>query len=142
MTTVSPGTIAADRGTASRGALWLGLVLALFAPAAYVIQLRMNQLFIPWYLPVAGTLAVAILLFALWRRRSVWRFLAVGLALLLVAAEWLLLVSVKLPVYTGPVAAGRVFPAFTATLADGTPFTQEQLKNDKNTALVFFRGRW
>jgi hypothetical protein len=86
--------------------------------------------------------AALLLLVSIWRRRSVWRLLAVALVVFLAAFEWHLMYSVKLPAYTGPVTAGHPFPGFSATLADGTPFTQEELKSDKNTALVFFRGRW
>jgi peroxiredoxin len=40
------------------------------------------------------------------------------------------------------VAAGKPFPVFTTTKADGSPFTQRDLEGDRITVMVFFRGRW
>jgi len=51
-------------------------------------------------------------------------------------------VLMKLPAYSGPLAVGQPFPAFTSSLADGTPFDQSKLASEQTTALVFFRGRW
>jgi peroxiredoxin len=53
-----------------------------------------------------------------------------------------LLVLMSTPAYTGPAQAGQPFPQFTATRADGEPFTEDHLSGRKNTVLVFFRGRW
>jgi hypothetical protein len=115
----------------------LGLVL-------YILQFAVAKILAtPWYTPILGTLGVGLLVLALFRARTVWRFLAVGIFGLLVVGEWYFLLSVSvLPAYSGPVAAGRSFPAFTTTFADGSPFTQANLGGEKNTVLVFFRGRW
>ena len=48
----------------------------------------------------------------------------------------------RLPAYTGPVAAGQPFPEFATQRADGSPFTQRDLEGDQNNVMVFFRGRW
>jgi hypothetical protein len=61
---------------------------------------------------------------------------------LLAGAEWAMMFAMRLPSYTGPIAAGRAFPAFATMRSDGTPFTHDNLKGDQNTVLVFFRGRW
>jgi peroxiredoxin len=53
----------------------------------------------------------------------------------------MLLVVFALPPYTGPVKAGQPFPEFATTLADGSSFTQNDLKGEQNTALFFFNGR-
>jgi peroxiredoxin len=50
--------------------------------------------------------------------------------------------AMRLPPYTGPIAVRRPFPAFDARLADGTPFTQDDLAGNRHAVLVFFRGRW
>ena len=50
-------------------------------------------------------------------------------------------VYTRLPEYEGPLV-GQPFPAFATVLADGTSFTKQQLPGDKDTVLVFFRGRW
>ena len=60
----------------------------------------------------------------------------------LAGAEGAFLAALRLPAYTGPVAAGRPFPAFATIRADGTPFTQSDLEGDQDTVMVFFRGRW
>ena len=46
------------------------------------------------------------------------------------------------PPYAGPAKMGEKLPAFTATLADGSPFTNSNLQEGKPTVLVFFRGHW
>jgi hypothetical protein len=144
MTLATPSAApAAVQRASGRTFLWLGILLALLGPIAYIVQLSLKQLKVPWYLPVVGTLAAGLLLWSLWRKRSVWRFLALGLVGLLATFEWWVVLSLtKLPAYTGPVAAGQAFPAFTAMGADGSSFTQEHFKGDKRTVLVFFRGRW
>ena len=62
--------------------------------------------------------------------------------MLLAGAEWAFLLEMRLPAYTGPVAAGQPFPEFTTQRADGTPFTQHDLEGDQKNVMVFFRGRW
>jgi peroxiredoxin len=52
------------------------------------------------------------------------------------------LFSGQLPEYSGPVAAGQPFPAFTTRQADGAMFTRDDLKGNRDNVLVFFRGRW
>ena len=71
------------------------------------------------------------------------RGLALILVALLAAGEWwFLLVYVRLPAYTGPVAARQSFPEFHALRVDGTGFTQRDFVGDRDTALIFFRGHW
>jgi hypothetical protein len=120
----------------------LGLVLAVVGLGAYVAQVMASHLWAPWYLPLSGTLGVLLLVAALVQARSVWRWLALLLVLLLTGVEWSLLLGLRLPPYTGPVAVGHSFPAFTTTRADGSPFTQRDLQADQHTVFVFFRGRW
>ena len=138
-TTLAP----APRRSPGRLYLWLGLALGLLGPAFYAVQLQAHRLTTPWYMPILGSVAVAAVLFALWRTRSIWRFLALALLVLFAAGEWFLLLSMsKLPPYTGPVAVGQPFPAFSTTLADGSTFDDSSLKGNQATVLVFFRGRW
>jgi hypothetical protein len=96
---------------------------------------------VPWYLPILGTLGTILMVVALARGRSIWRILGVGLLGLLAVGEWFLSTS-KLPAYTGPLKAGQPFPAFTTTLADGSPFSESSLKGEYKTVMVFFRGHW
>jgi hypothetical protein len=102
----------------------------------------MKILTVPWYTPILGTLGALLLIVALLQSWSWWRILALLVFGLLVAGEWyFLLVFTRTPAYTGPIA-GQTFPAFTAKLADGSTFTQDSLRGNQNTVLVFFRGRW
>jgi hypothetical protein len=125
-----------------RHLLVIGLVLGALGVLAYATQLSMQRLWTPWYLPVSATLGVLFLLLSLWRARTAWRVITLVLLVLLAAAEWTLLAHARLPEYAGPVAAGVSFPAFTTARADGTPFTRSDLAGDRNSVLVFFRGRW
>jgi hypothetical protein len=96
----------------------------------------------PWYMPAAALLGVALVVASLWERRTVGRVLALVVVLLLAGFELTALNVLRLPPYTGPIEVGRAFPTFEARRADGTPFTQNELVGDQDHALVFFRGRW
>jgi hypothetical protein len=96
----------------------------------------------PWYAPLLGTLGVALIVLALMRLRSFWRWTAVVIFTLLVAFQWWALLAMRTPAYTGPVKDGQPFPAFATTLADGSAFTRADLEGDQNTVMVFFRGHW
>jgi hypothetical protein len=120
----------------------LGLLLAPVGVIAYLVQVWALQLKAPWYMPILGTLAAALIVVSLWQKRTVWRILALIPVLLLAAAEWMFLLGTQLPAYTGPVAVGQPFPAFATVRADDTPFTQRDLEGDQNSVLVAFRGRW
>jgi hypothetical protein len=123
--------------------LWLAVALALLTPVVFGVQVfGLKILRTPWYLPVLGTLSLLLIVAALIRARSVWRIINVLWIGLLAAGEWFILAASTLPEYAGPVQVGQPFPAFTTTLAGGETFTQEQLKGDRNTVMVFFRGRW
>src|SRR5206468_332568 len=76
----------------------------------------------------AATLGVVLLVASLWQARSVWRLLALVLVVLLAGAEWAMLLGLREPAYTGPVAAGQTFPEFATARADGTPFTRRDLE--------------
>jgi hypothetical protein len=110
--------------------------------AAYVAQLWAQRLMAPWYVPASATLGAALLVAALVRRPTVLRGLALLLLTLLAAAEWVMLLGMRLPAYGGPVAEGQPFPAFTTARADGSTFTRDDLAGGQKTVLVFFRGRW
>lgn len=140
-----------DRHPTSAGAgkhpgrlyLLLGALLTAAGLIVYALQLRWNVLWAPWYVPILATVGVVFAVLALARARSAWRWAAAVLLALFAAAEWVfLLVLMNTPAYTGPARPGQAFPAFTATLADGSTFTQDNLKGDQNTVLVFFRGHW
>jgi hypothetical protein len=139
---MTTSTIAAQRSSSGRLLLGLGLALAPLGIIAYVVQLTLNRLWAPWYMPAAATLGVVLVAVSLWQRRTVWRVLGLAFTVLLAAGTWMVLFGEPLPPYTGPVAAGQPFPAFTTSRADATPFTENDLKGDQDNVLVFFRGRW
>jgi hypothetical protein len=123
--------------------LFLGMLVALAGLVIYPFQLSRKNLDPPWYAPILATVGLALVGFALLRSRSVWRWLAVVFFTLLAAGEWLMmLVFLSAPLYPGPVKIGQPFPAFATTLADGSAFSQKSLLGDKNTVMIFFRGRW
>jgi hypothetical protein len=140
---MATSSAAAPRRFPGRLFLALGLGLAALGVIGYVVQLSLQRLITPWYMPAAATLGVVCLVLSLWQRRTVWRILGLVLVLLLAGAEWTFLLAARLPPYSGPVAAGEPFPAFATTQFDGTPFTDRDLKGgDQDSVLVFFRGRW
>jgi cytochrome oxidase Cu insertion factor (SCO1/SenC/PrrC family) len=112
-------------------------------PVLYIAELTvLHRLAVPWYAAVLGTVAALLAVAALVRARTVTRGVIALLLILLAGFEWFFLAEMKLPTYDGPVAAGALFPAFASTRADGSPFTDNDLKDGRNTVLVFFRGRW
>ena len=139
MSTTSP---AAPRRYPGRLWLALGLLLPILGVGAYVVQVWMGRLAAPWYMPCIATLGLIVVVLALSKARSVWRYLALVLVLLLAGAAWAFLLVPRLPPYSGPVAVGKPFPAFTTARSDGSSWTQSQLEGDDNSVMVFFRGRW
>jgi hypothetical protein len=119
-----------------------GLGLVGLGVLGYVVQLWLGYLRAPRYLPITGALGVLLIVLSLRQARTVWRVLALGLVGLLTAVGVVLLVKARLPDYAGPVKVDEPFPAFEVARADGTPFTQRDLVGDKNSLMVFFRGRW
>src|SRR5262245_34270874 len=132
------------RRSTGRGYFWAGLGACVLGFGLAVAQFAwLKRQVVPWYSPALATLGALLLLVAVTRRWSIVR----GIALLLVAAfagfQWLFLVSLaKLPDYEGPARAGRPFPEFRATYADGRPFTDADLRDNSRRVMVFFRGRW
>jgi hypothetical protein len=120
----------------------LGLGLALLGVALYVVQISLERLMAPWYLPAFALLGVILVGRSLWKRRTIWRILALAAVVLLAGGEIAMLVALRLPAYTGSIAAGKTFPAFQTKRADGTAFTQRDLVGEQASAMVFFRGRW
>ncbi len=128
--------------SSGRFALLLGLTLGALGVLAYVVQVLVKHLVAPWYLPVLASAGVCLLVVALWRQRSLWRWAALVLGIVLAGFSWTFLLATRLPAYAGPVARGEAFPAFATVRADGKPFTQRDLVGGQDSVLVFFRGRW
>jgi hypothetical protein len=122
--------------------LLLGLGVAILGVAAYAVQISLERLIAPWYMPALASLGLVLVVLSLLEKRTVWRVLALLVVTLLTGAEWAFLYAMRLPPYKGPIAVGRPFPAFETKRADGTPFTERDLAGDLNSVLVFFRGRW
>ncbi len=140
---MTTATTALPHRNPGRMFLALGFGLAALGIACYIAQVQVGHLKRPWYLPLSAMLGVVCLVVSLWKRRSVWRVLSLILLVLLAGAEWGFLLGSRLPSYTGTqVAVGKSFPAFATVKADGVPFTQRDLEGDRDTVMVFFRGRW
>lgn len=122
--------------------MYLGLVVTAGGIIAYAVQLFNHRLVTPWYMPLLATVGAALIARSLWRRRTLWRVLAMLLVTLAAAGEWMMLLGMRLPDYAGPVAAGRAMPDFTSARASGGPLTHRDLVGDQNHLFVFFRGRW
>jgi hypothetical protein len=126
-----------------RPLLLLGVLVALAGPVLMIVLMFAAKILVaPWYLPLLGTLGLALIVMALVRSRSIWRWTAVAVFTLFVAFQWWTMLAMRTPAYTGPVKDGESFPAFASTLADGSSFSQNDLKGDQNTVMVFFRGHW
>ena len=122
--------------SAGIGVCLLGLLLP-------VAQFSLKLLVVPWYSPALATLGVFLLLVSLARRRSFPRVAALVVVAALAGFQWFFWVSlIKLPDYAGPARAGQQFPAFSTTLADGSPFTDSDFRDKSRHVMVFFRGRW
>jgi hypothetical protein len=129
--------------TPGRSLLLLGVFLAVAGPVVMILLMFAAKILItPWYAPLLGTLGVALIVLALMRSRSIWRWTAVVIVTMLVAFQWWALLAMRTPAYTGPVKDGQPFPAFATRLADGSAFTRADLQGDQNTVMVFFRGHW
>lgn len=136
-----PSTITASPRS-GRGLALLGFLLAIVGLGSYIALIAARRLVLPWYLPVTATLGVLLVAASLWRARSGWRIAALIAVFLLAGMEWMFVFATRLPAYTGPVAVGKPFLAFTSVRADGTAFTERDLRDEQTTVLVFFRGRW
>jgi hypothetical protein len=131
--------------TRKRGRLlvWTGVGLALLGIVLCIVQFSLKILYVPWYAPALATTGALLLLAAVAQRRGVIRIIALVLVAALAGLEWYFLGSlIKLPQYTGPAQAGKPIPSFRTILADGRPFTQQDLQTGQTTVLTFFRGRW
>jgi hypothetical protein len=123
--------------------LWAGILLCPLALGLAAAQFQLKYLVVPWYTPALTTLGTFLLLLSVARRRSILRVGSLLLVGALAAFEWYFLVwAMKLPDYHGPADTGKPFPAFTTTLADGTSFTDANLRDGTRRVLTFFRGRW
>jgi hypothetical protein len=135
-----------DRAVPRRGhgAFWAGIALSLLGIALTFVQYNvLKQTMMPWYAPALATLGACLLLYSVIRRPGVIRVIALLLFAALAALEWYAISELtRLPEYKGPARAGAAIPAFETTLADGRPFTDEDLGDGKPSVFTFFRGRW
>lgn len=118
-------------------------ILVIAGPLAYIVQLQLRALYMPWYIPVFGALGALSLIKAFRRNGGKLRLFAslvgVGVAVFELIA---LVVLSKIPTYSGPAQPGQVFPAFEAELADGSRFGDADLRRGDPSLVLFFRGRW
>lgn len=130
-----------------RGRRWplfaVGVLLFVLGPVGYFVMLKARYLATPWHAPVLALLGLVLMSASVRRQPGAWRIVAIVPFVLLCVLEWFfVLVAVQTPAYVGPAKPGEKLPGFTTTLADGQPFSNNDLALGKPTALVFFRGRW
>ena len=122
----------------------LGLLLLVGVVATMIVQVVVLKTHSNYWI-IGGAMAVGVIfmLLGLASKRGVVRTAATGLAAILTAGFWyMVLAGSKLPTYDGPAAVGNEIPAFEAKLADGTPFTKADLTGGGPSVLVFFRGKF
>jgi hypothetical protein len=123
--------------------LVLGLLAVVGGPVIFTAQMLNKSLLAPWYVPILATLGALLVAWSLVQSRTLWRWGVAGVSALFAALVWLwMLVGLAIPPYTGPVTVGQAFPGFETRLASGAAFRQEDLRGDKDTILLFFRGHW
>lgn len=128
---------------ADRVLVFAAVLIAFAAVAVYMFRMSAGHLTTPWYVPITATAGLTIVGLTLLRRRTAWRIGAFALLAVLTAFEWWFILGFTAqPPYQGPVSIGKPAPEFIATRADNSSFTSADLKSDKDTILVFFRGRW
>jgi peroxiredoxin len=146
-TTADPATtgpsIDPNRGK-SRLLFWSAAAVAILLIPIFFAQVFWARILItPWYLPIGGTAAALVTIYALGRPVRWGRAGVVAGCVALACLEWYFVLAMTLlPQYTGPIAEGSSLPAFHATLADGTEIDESYFRNRPMTALVFFQGRW
>ena len=142
MTTLSTTPPVTDRSR-GRGYFWAGVGACLLGLALAFVQFRLGYLRTPWYSPGLATVGALLLVFAVARRVTVVRVLALLLVVGLAGFQWFALGwLMRLPAYEGTVRAGERFPAFSGTKADGSSFSDADLRDGSRHVMVFFRGRW
>lgn len=120
-----------------------GLIFFVLGPVAYLLQIRLKDLATPWYLPALSTAGVALMILSLWRRRGIVRGLILIPFVLLCGLEWYGIgVASRTPSYAGLARPGSEIPRFASRRADGSPFTEADLRTGPDTVVVFYRGRW
>jgi hypothetical protein len=127
-----------------RAVFLVGLLLAIGAPFLYGIQIFvLEDLSVPWYVPILGTIGELLVIAALMRRANLGRIASFLLVGLLASLEWWYLLSFSLlPSYAGPAERGVRLPSFSVITAEGEKFSDADLRDGRITVLLFFRGRW
>jgi hypothetical protein len=139
----TPAAAAETKAAPPRSYFLLGALLCLAGPVIYFAQFSWLKHFTtPWYAPLLGTAGVLMMAVAFWQNRRFWRVAILGLFVLLCGFEWFLILSSRLPAYSGPAQPGKKIPAFSAVFADGRAFTDKELEDGKPVVLLFNRGHW
>ncbi len=141
---MNESVLPAEKPRTKSGRMWVivGVVLALLVPGLFLLQIQASILGQPWYAPLMATIGLVLCVVSLRQSRSIWRWSALVVTGLITGLAWFVVVGSLLPAYSGPVKEGQSFPDFSSQKADGTAFTKRELKAERGTVLVFFRGHW
>ncbi len=129
----------------------LGTLIFLLGMIIYIIQIETTHLVEAWHVPILGTIGVLLMLVSVVQRPRIVRIIGLLLFIGLTGTEWyMVLAGSKVrhapearpwSPYAGPAKPGEKLPAFTATLADGSSFSNLNLQEGKPTLMVFFLGK-
>jgi len=140
---MDPSSTVASRPARPWPLFLFGLVLVVAGLVAYfILFFSMHRLWTPWYVPILSTIGALLMVTSVWRRRGIVRGVLAVLFLLFAGFTWMALVSMRTPEYAGPATPGHTVPTFTAALANGTSFTNEDLEGGSPSVVLFFRGQW
>jgi hypothetical protein len=137
-------TTAVETSAPARGRPYFmfGMLIFFSGMIIYAVQMATKHLVAPWHVPILGTIGVLFMLASVVQRRGILRIIGLVIFIALAGMEWFFMLGSTMAPYTGPAKSGEKLPAFTATLADGSQFTNQTLEDGKSTVMVFFRGHW
>jgi cytochrome oxidase Cu insertion factor (SCO1/SenC/PrrC family) len=124
----------------------LSIALALGAPAAYALLLRVAvvrnhpEAYVLAF-AVATALAGLAVARARTRRWPAWTALALT-GVLLIGGSWFNFVGARVPVASTALRVGERAPDFTLTDAAGRPASLADYRGQKPVVLIFYRGYW
>src|SRR5260370_21572891 len=120
----------------------LGMSIFFLGMIIYAVQIATKHLVEPWHVPILGTIGVLLMVVSVVQRPGILRIIGLLLFVVMAGMEWFMLLGSNLAPYAGPAKAGEKLPPFTATLADGSSFTNSKFQAGQPTALGFLLRQW
>src|SRR5262245_16724076 len=115
-----------------------GIALFIVGPIVYAAMMQSDMLWTPWFMPILATIGVLLMVLSLWRKFGVVRGIGLLVFLVACAGEWFFfLYMIPTPQYAGAAQRNAMVPAFEATLADGSTFTNKDVAKGRSTVMLF-----